>query len=86
MLFRLPGRPAYTRQWFLFAVIFVLRNVTSSFIEAAGEGCLNIFCHLSFFSTFSLSRGDVPIETEIPFQRALKPKTTNQPVVFSSVL
>ena len=31
--FRLPGRAVYTRQGFIFAVIFLLRNVTSSFIE-----------------------------------------------------
>ena len=45
---------------------------------AAGGGCLDIFslvCHLSFF--FSLSLGDGP--TEILFQTAVKPKTTNQP-------
>ena len=31
------------------------------------------------FSSFSLSLRDGPIKTEIPSQRAIKPKTTNQP-------
>ena len=35
--------------------------------------------HLSFFSSFSLSLVDGPIQTEIVSQRAIKPKTTNQP-------
>ena len=34
--------------------------------------------HLSFLSSFSLSMGDSPIQTEILSQRAVKPKT-NQP-------
>ena len=37
------------------------------------------FSRLSFFSSFSLSLGDGPILTEILSQRAVKPKTTNQP-------
>ena len=39
----------------------------------------HFFSHLSFLSSFSLSLGDGPIETEILSQRAVKPKTTNQP-------
>ena len=45
----------------------------------AGGGCLDIFLYLSFLSSFSLSLGDGPIQTEILSQRAAKPKTTNQP-------
>ena len=35
----------------------------------------------SFLFSFSLSLGDGPIETEIRSQRAVKPKTTNQPEI-----
>ena len=46
----------------------------------AGGGGLDIFfSRLSFLFSFSFSRGDGPIETEILSQRAVKPKTTNQP-------
>ena len=41
----------------------------------AGGGCLDIFSLVYRFS----SLGDGPIETEILSQRAVKPKTTNQP-------
>ena len=41
------------------------------------RGCLDIFTHLSFLSSFSLSLGDGPILTESLSQRAVKPKTTN---------
>ena len=37
------------------------------------------YSHLSFLSSFSLSLGDGPIKTEILSQRAVEPKTTNQP-------
>ena len=37
------------------------------------------FSHLSFLSSYSFSLGDGPIKTEILSQRAVKPKTTNQP-------
>ena len=39
----------------------------------------HFFSRLSFLSSFSLSLGDGPIKTEILSQRAVKPKTTNQP-------
>ena len=39
----------------------------------------HFYSHLSFLSSFSLSLGDGPILTEILSQRAVKPKTTNQP-------
>ena len=44
----------------------------------------HFFSHLSFLSSFSLSLGDGPILTEILSQRAVKPKSTNQPNITSS--
>ena len=45
-----------------------------------GWGCFDIF-FLSFFSLFlSPSLGDCPAQTEILSQKAIKPKTTNQPM------
>ena len=49
----------------------------------AGGGCLDIFSLISLFSFLSPSLGDGPIETEILSQRAVKPKTTNQPTNYS---
>ena len=45
----------------------------------AGGGGLDIFTFIYPFFSFSLSLGDGPIYTEILSQRAVKPKTTNQP-------
>ena len=45
----------------------------------AGGGCLDIFSLIYHFFSFSLSLGEGPILTEIMSQRAVKPKTTNQP-------
>ena len=42
----------------------------------------HFFSHPSFLFSFSLSLGDGPIYTEILSQRAVKPKTTNQPKKF----
>ena len=44
----------------------------------AGGVVWTFFSHLSFLFSFSLSLG--PIYTEILPQRAIKPKTTNQPI------
>ena len=44
----------------------------------AGGGCLDIFTLLYLFS-FSVSLGDGLIQAEILPERAVKPKTTNQP-------
>ena len=44
-----------------------------------GRGCLDIVSFIYHFSFLSLSLGDGPIWTEILSQRAVKPKTTNQP-------
>ena len=45
----------------------------------AGGGCLDIFSLVYLFSLLSPSLGDDPILTEILSQKAVKPKTTNQP-------
>ena len=44
------------------------------------------FFHSSFLSSFSLSLGDGPTETEILSQKAVKPKTTNQPTDTMSII
>ena len=41
----------------------------------------HFFSCLSFLFSFSLSLGDGPIQTEILSQRAVKSKTTNQPII-----
>ena len=46
----------------------------------------HFYSRLSFLFSFSLSLGDGPIQTEILSQRAVKPKTTNQPNYFSVTL
>ena len=43
---------------------------------------LSFFSRLSFLLSLSLSLGDGPIKTEILSQRAVNPKTTNQPIRF----
>ena len=48
----------------------------------AGGGGLDIFTLIYPFSSFSLSLGDGSIWTEILSQRAVKPKTTNQPTIY----
>ena len=50
----------------------------TSLAAGAGWGYLDIFSLVYHFS-FSLSLGDGPIQTEILSQRAVQPKTTNQP-------
>ena len=69
--FLVPGRPTnsdYSR---------ARANCTCSRCE---RGLFEHFCsRLSFLSSVSLSLGDGPIKTEILSQRAVKPKTTNQP-------
>ena len=51
-----------------------------------GWGLFGIFySHLSFLSSFSLTFGDGPIETEILSQRAVKPKLINQPMLLNTM-
>ena len=48
--------------------------------SGAGWGLFgHFYSPLSFLSSFSLSLGGGPIRTEILSQRAVKPKSTNQP-------
>ena len=42
----------------------------------------HFYSHLFFLSSFSLSLGDGPIQTEILSQRVVKSKTTNQPTPY----
>ena len=49
-------------------------------VLAVGAGRLDIFLSSIISLSFSLSLGDGPIKTEILSQRAVKPKTTNQPI------
>ena len=66
-----PGRPTYL-EW--------SRARAYCAFSRCGWGCLEIFSLVYHFSfSFSLSLGDGPIQTEILSQRAVKPKTTNQP-------
>ena len=53
----------------------------------AGGGCLDIFyTPLSFLSSFSLSPGDGPIQTEIVSSKGAKTKPTNQLNTFQDFL
>ena len=48
----------------------------------AGGGLFgHFYSHLSFLSPFLLSLENGPIQTKILSQRAVKPKTTNQPTL-----
>ena len=50
-----------------------------AYCACSGWGLFGHFYpHLSFLSSFSLSLGDSPIQTEILSLRTVKPKTTNQ--------
>ena len=67
-----PGRPTI--------LITVGQRPIALAVGAGGGLFEHIHSPLSFLSSFSLSLGDCPIETKILSQRAVKPKTTNQPV------
>ena len=72
-----PGRPTI---W-----IRVGQGPTAH-VVGAGGGCLDIFTLIyPVLSPFSLSVGDGSIYTEILSQRAVKPKTTNQPTNFITI-
>ena len=68
-----PGRPTV---W-----LIVGRGPIVLAVGAAGVLFGHFYSPLSFLSSFSLSLGDGPIQTEILSQRAVKPKTTNQLVI-----
>ena len=67
-----PGRPT---------ILITVGQGPIALAVGAGGGCLDIFTLIYHFSSFSLSLGDGSILTEISSQRAVKPKTTNQPIV-----
>ena len=60
---QVPGRPAN---------LDCNRARASALAVGAGGGCLDIFSLIYHFSSFSLSLGDDPIQTEILSQRAVK--------------
>ena len=72
-----PGRPTI--------LITVGQGPIALAVGAGGSG-LDIFTLIYPFSSFSLSLRDGPIKTEILSQRAVKPKTTNQPIVRCTLL
>ena len=65
-----PGRPT---------ILITLGQGPIALAVGADGGFGHFYSHLSFLFSFSLSLGDDPIKTEILSQRAVKPKTTNQP-------
>ena len=65
-----PGRPT---------ILSTVGQGPIALAVGAGGGGLEIFTLIYPFFSFSLSLGDGPIWTEILSQRAVKPKTTNQP-------
>ena len=69
-----PGRPT---------ILITVGQGPIALAVGAGGGCLDIFTLVYPFSSFSLSLGDGPIYTEILSQRAVKPKTTNQPIYWN---
>ena len=68
-----PGRPT---------ILITVGQGPIVLAVGAGGGGLDISFYP--FSSFSLSLGDGPIQTEILSQRAIKPKTTNQPTNFNN--
>ena len=73
----MPGRPT---------IWMIVGQGPTAFAVGAGRGCLDIFTLVYPFSPFSLSLGDGPIWTEILSQRAVKPKTTDQPTLLHNVV
>ena len=65
-----PGRPT---------ILITVGQGPIALAVGTDGGGLDIFALIYPFSAFSLSLGDGPIYTEILSQRAVKPKTTNQP-------
>ena len=67
-----PGRPT---------ILITVGQGPIALALGAGGGGLDISTLIYPFFSFSLSLGYGPIETEILSQRAVKPKTTNQPTL-----
>ena len=68
-----PGRPV---------ILMKVGQGPTALAGGAGGGGLDIFTLIHPFPSFFLSLGDGPMYTEILSQRAVKPKTTNQPTNF----
>ena len=66
-----PGRPT---------ILITVGQGPIALAVGAGGGGLDIFTLIYPFFPLSPSCGDGPIWTEILSQRAVKPKTTNQPI------
>ena len=66
----MPGRP---RIW------ITVRQGLTAFAVGGGGVVWTFLLSSIFLSSFSLSLGDGPIYTKLLSQRAVKPKTTNQP-------
>ena len=66
-----PGRPT----------IWVIEGQGPTALAVGADwSCLDIFfSRLPFLFSYSLCQGDGPIQTEILSQRAVKPKSNNQP-------
>ena len=72
-----PGRPT---------ILITVGQGPLALAVGAGGGGLDIFSLIYPFSSFSLSLGEGPIQTEILSQRAVKPQTTNQPTIKLTML
>ena len=68
--FLVPGRPT---------ILMTVGQGPIVLAVGAGGGGVDISTLIYPFSSFSGSLGGGPIKTEILSQRAVKPKTTNQP-------
>ena len=64
-------------------ILFTVGQGPIALAVGAGGGGLDIF---TLIYPFSLSLGDDPIYPKILAQRAVKPKTTNQPTYFRGIV
>ena len=65
--------------------VIIVGQGPTAFTVGAGGGCLDIFTLIYPFSLLSPFLFGRRPETEILSQRAVKPKTTNQPICFFSL-
>ena len=69
-----PWRPA---NW------IIVGHLPTALAAGTGGPCLDVFCHFSVYSLFlhlSERRPDIDCNT-VSKERAVKPKTTNQPII-----
>ena len=59
--------------WSVLLIRIIVEQGPTVLTEGVDGGCFDIFSHLSFLSSFSLSLGDGPIKTEILPQKAINP-------------